>query len=212
MKNDLVGKRFGKLTVLSKTDEKKNGSYLYKCKCDCGNIKMATARDLGSKRVQSCGCSKGFHRNLVGQRFGKLTVIEDFGEKQKNVRMWTCKCDCGNIVNVRTDSLTGGKVVSCGCGKKSEEKAKQLLSGRNIVDHTSEVFFKGTISKNNHTGVNGVCLSKGRYIAYIGYKGKTYRLLTTTNFDKAVQARKEAEQHIFKDFEEWYGEWKTIRK
>lgn len=212
MKVDLIGKRIGKLTVLEKTENKKNGSYLYKCKCDCGNIKMVTARDLGSNRVQSCGCGKGFHRNLVGQRFGNLTVIEDSGKKQKNVRMWTCKCDCGNTVKVRTDSLTGGKVISCGCKKKSKEKKEQLLSGRNIVDHTSKVFFKGTISKNNHTGVNGVCFSKGQYIAYIGYKGKNYRLLTTTDFSKAVQARKEAEQHIFKDFEEWYREWKTIRK
>ena len=209
---DLTGKKFGKLTVLSKTDDKKNGSYLYKCKCDCGNIKMVTARDLNSNRVRSCGCSKGFHRNLVGQRFGKPTVIEDSGEKQKNIRMWTCQCDCGNIVKIRTDALTSGKVTSCGCSKKTEEKINQLLSGRKIVDHTSEVFFKGTISKNNHTGVNGVCLSKGRYIAYIGYKGKVYRLLTTDDFEKAVQARKEAEQHIFKDFEEWYKEWKMTGK
>lgn len=150
---DLTGKKFGKLTVLSKTDDKKNGSYLYKC-----------------------------------------------------------KCDCGNVIKVRTDSLTGGKVISCGCSKKGKEKSNQLLSSRKIVDHTSKVFFKGTISKNNHTGVNGVCFSNGRYIASIGYKGKVYQLLTTKEFGKAVLARKEAEQHIFKDFEEWYAEWRIERK
>lgn len=210
MSVDLTGNRFGKLTVLSKTSDKKNGSFLYKCKCDCGNIKMITARDLS--RVKSCGCSKGFHRDLAGHRFGNLTVIKDSGEKQRSARLWICRCDCGNVVKIRTDSLTSGKVISCSCSKKGKEKASQLLSGRKIVDHTSEIFFKGTVSKNNHTGVNGVCLSGGRYISYIGYKGKVHRLLSTDDFDKAVQARKEAEQHIFKDFEEWFAEWKVKRK
>ena len=54
MKIDLTGKRYGKLNVLEKTEEKKNGSYLYKCKCDCGNIKYITARDLSSGRVKAC--------------------------------------------------------------------------------------------------------------------------------------------------------------
>lgn len=208
MKIDLTGKRYGKLNVLEKTEEKKNGSYLYKCKCDCGNIKYITARDLSSGRVKSCGCSKGFHKDLTGKKFGKLTVIKYSGEKQKNVRMWECQCDCGNIVKVRTDSLTSGKVISCGCSKKSEEKIKHMIGARHIVDHTSDVFFKGTLSKNNSTGVNGVCLSKGYYVAYIGYKGKTYYLIRTKDMEKAINARKEAENNRY-NFEGWYKTWKT---
>ena len=79
---------------------------------------------------------------MTGKKFGKLTVIKYSGEKQKNVRMWECQCDCGNIVKVRTDSLTSGKVISCGCSKKSEEKIKHMIGARHIVDHTSDVFLK----------------------------------------------------------------------
>ena len=33
---DLIGKRFGSLTVLEKTDERRNGEVVWKCVCDCG--------------------------------------------------------------------------------------------------------------------------------------------------------------------------------
>lgn len=208
MRNNLSGKRFGKLTVLSNTGRKKNGSILWKCRCDCGNEKEVTSRDLNSGRVKSCGCAKGSSKPLIGKRFGMLEVISDSGEKQGTTKLWVCKCDCGNIKKVRTDSLTSGKVISCGCQKKSQKKINELKAGRHLVDHTSDVFFKNTLSKNNRTGVNGVCLYKGEYIAYIGYKNKIYRLIVTKEFDAAVRIRKEAEANL-DDFEHWYKDLKS---
>lgn len=35
---NLIGERFGRLTVIEKTDKRKNGSIVWKCQCDCGNI------------------------------------------------------------------------------------------------------------------------------------------------------------------------------
>lgn len=208
MSNDLTGKRFGKLTVISKTDRKKNGSILWECRCDCGNEKEVTSRDLNSGRVKSCGCSRGSSKSLVGKRFGMLTVISDSGEKQGTAKLWVCKCDCGKIKNVRTDALTSGKVISCGCQKRMQEKINELKAGRNLSDHTSEVFFRNTLSKNNRTGVNGVCLYKGEYIAYIGYKNRVYHLMVTKDFDAAVKIRKEAELNL-DDFENWYRSLKS---
>lgn len=208
MSNDLTGKRFGKLSVLYKTDRKKNGSFLWTCRCDCGNEKEVTARDLNSARVKSCGCSKGNSRSLVGKRFGMLVVIADSGEKQGTSKMWLCKCDCGSVKKIRTDSLTSGKVISCGCQKKTQKKIDELIAGRKLSDHTSDVFFKNTLSKNNRTGVNGVCQYRGEYIAYIGYKNKIYRLTVTKDFDDAVRIRKEAEANL-DDFENWYRNFKS---
>lgn len=51
-------------------------------------------------------------------RFGKLTVIEidHFQQSQHSKRtFWKCRCDCGKITIVRSDSLTSGKTKSCGC-------------------------------------------------------------------------------------------------
>lgn len=58
----------------------------------------------------------GNFRNLTGQIFGKLKVLNYF---HKNGRIyWRCKCDCGNITNVRGDRLLDGNTKSCGCLQK----------------------------------------------------------------------------------------------
>ena len=57
MKEDIVGNRYGKLIVLSKTDRKtKDGHYYYNCQCDCGNTKEIIAKSLKRGLTKSCGC------------------------------------------------------------------------------------------------------------------------------------------------------------
>ena len=57
--------------------------------------------------------------NLAGQRFGHLTVlVETPGFRYENgqhIRVWHCRCDCGNELDVRQDYLKKGQ-KSCGCG------------------------------------------------------------------------------------------------
>ena len=59
--------------------------------------------------------------DLVGQRFGKLTVLErDFNYITKNNKpgrgvYWKCKCECGKEVVVNGWDLRGGRTTSCGC-------------------------------------------------------------------------------------------------
>jgi hypothetical protein len=55
MKVDLVGKRFGKLTVLNFDHTDKNGQ-VWLCQCECGNKCFANTKTLNFKRKQSCGC------------------------------------------------------------------------------------------------------------------------------------------------------------
>lgn len=208
---DLTGKRFGKLVVIEKTEHRISGSVAWLCKCDCGNKIEVSTRDLNRSAVKSCGCLKKERYDIVGKRFGELTVIkrESYGTHAS----FLCKCSCGNAVSVRGDSLRRGKTVSCGCLKSTPQKAKQLKDSRHIVDHTSDVFFKGTVSKNSTTGINGVTIVKGRYRAYIGYKNKTYLLITTDDLSIAKQARAEAENAVKNGtFEKWIYELREERK
>jgi hypothetical protein len=117
---DLTEKRFGKLTVIKKSDAKDaRGAILWECKCECGNICKVNTHNLNSGGVKSCGCLKNEPRpvhDLMGKRFGKLTVIEISSEKgSRGAILWLCKCDCGKIFNVLTASLTHGGTKSCGC-------------------------------------------------------------------------------------------------
>lgn len=53
---DLTGKRFGKLIVLNKSGVAKNRQSIWRCRCDCGNIKNVIYGNLTSGYTRSCGC------------------------------------------------------------------------------------------------------------------------------------------------------------
>lgn len=59
---DITNQKFGLLTALSPTEKRTdNGSILWKCQCDCGNITYISVSSLINGGTQSCGClvSKG---------------------------------------------------------------------------------------------------------------------------------------------------------
>jgi len=47
-------------------------------------------------------------RDLIGQRFGRLTALRATGERRSRQVVWHCRCDCGREVDVMTSSLTMG--------------------------------------------------------------------------------------------------------
>ena len=55
--------------------------------------------------------------NIIGQKFGKLLVLEKTNEKAKNngEYKYKCICDCGKKILVRGSNLKQGNSKSCGC-------------------------------------------------------------------------------------------------
>jgi len=57
---DISGQRIGKLTVLSFDHKQLTPGgfvkYYWKCKCDCGNIKIIGKSHLTGGKINSCGC------------------------------------------------------------------------------------------------------------------------------------------------------------
>ena len=79
-------------------------------------------------------------KDLTGQRFGRLVVIEraenfilPSGQPQT---AWLCQCDCGNILKTRSFSLTNGTTKSCGCLAKELRVAR--MKKYNTYDLTGE--------------------------------------------------------------------------
>lgn len=54
----------------------------------------------------------------IGQRFGKLVVLEAVRKEGYAGWYWRCKCDCGNEKISAPYNLLSSHVVSCGCRKK----------------------------------------------------------------------------------------------
>lgn len=110
-RQDLTGKRFGKLTVLEYV-RMDNGVSKWKCQCDCGNITYKTTGHLNANAV-SCGCIQ--KKDLTGKRFGKLVVLGKTEKRKRGAYLWSCQCDCGNICEKPTGELNAGTATSCGC-------------------------------------------------------------------------------------------------
>lgn len=52
----LLNQRFGHLNVIEKAPNDKSGSSQWKCKCDCGNVKIISGFNLVHGKIKTCGC------------------------------------------------------------------------------------------------------------------------------------------------------------
>lgn len=103
--------------------------------------------------------------DLTGKKFGKLEVIS-LADTNTRKTYWVCKCECGNLKNVRSDSLICGAIQSCGCLKKKQD----------LINLTSNHSHKQSKTRLYQTwqGMKARCYNKhnSRYHRY-GGKGIT---------------------------------------
>lgn len=162
-KQDLAGKVFGRLTVLSYAYSK-NGSRYWKCQCECGNIAYVTTKSLNSGNTQSCGClhhenvrkmnvktkSKTDQEQIVGQTFDFLTVLEKV-PSDKGKTYYLCKCNnCGNIKQIAYSDLVSDRVHACGCLNSWGEAQLRLLLDKYKINYISQFSFEDLYSEKNY--------------------------------------------------------------
>lgn len=69
---------------------------------------------------------------VIGEKFGRLTVVDYFGKNKHGHNLWNCECECGNHKIVSTGALNSGSVKSCGC---LWEENKKALKTRVVKKH-----------------------------------------------------------------------------
>lgn len=157
---DLTGQTFGRLKIVRRV-VRKVGGVLWACLCNCGRERTIKSSSLVSGNSRSCGCMrketlhKLFYRDLVGQQFGRLTVLS-----RKDVRpnsMCLVKCVCGRKTKVQTASLINGHTKSCGCIQK--ERASEVHF-KNLVGKTFGRLEVVRCSGRKHGGALWLCLCK----------------------------------------------------
>lgn len=88
-------------------------------------------------------------KDLTGQRFGRLLVIEKVRKPNDTRAYWKCQCDCGNETIVSGKDLRNMHTQSCGCycrDKNSKQKTKDLTGIR---------FGRLTVIKRDTTNKHG---------------------------------------------------------
>lgn len=209
---DLTGQRFGRLTVIERSPNRKHGRICWRCQCDCGEECIVTSHDLTGGHTKSCGCLKKEHGNaleLSGSKFGRLTALNPTDNRSyKGSVMWHCRCQCGNELEVAADDLLNGHYVSCGC--KQKERQKQIYKTLHHVGNTClEYLEKRNYRSDNTSGYQGVHkIREDKYRSTIGFNGKRYHLGYFDTLEEAIFARKKGEEQLHKNFIKYYYEWK----
>lgn len=131
MKDTLIGKVFGRLTVISEAYKREGGDrYYVLTQCSCGNKKEIMKSSLTKKKhpTLSCGClsreikTKYKEEDFINRKINRLTIIKDLGNIRKAggrvYRFVECLCDCGTITQPRLSAVITGVIKSCGCIQK----------------------------------------------------------------------------------------------
>lgn len=101
----------------------------------------------------------GVKVDITGQRFGRIFVIKESEDRDKNKRvLWDCICDCGNRVKKDSNVLRSGHVVSCGC---YQSEVVSRIAKMHKKDLTGMTYGRLTVAKD--TGKR----EKGRSIIWL---------------------------------------------
>ena len=110
---DYIGKRFGRLVVLSLDSVVKNYQKIYLCRCDCGNIKKIRRSGLTSGGVISCGC---YNKEInTGNKNNFKHGQTPYKIKQPRLyKIWACmKQRCNNPKNKSYVNYGGRGIKIC---------------------------------------------------------------------------------------------------
>lgn len=160
---DLTGKVFGKLTVLFRVQNDKQGCSQWLCQCECGNLTIVKGSSLRTGHTKSCGCaqrelvSEKLSRQFVpGEQINYWTVMYRADGYIGKGSYWHCRCRCGNEKDVNGEHLANGASASCGC------LSRELVSVRKLIDLTGCKFGLLTVLRRSDKKVKGdviwVCL------------------------------------------------------
>lgn len=220
---DLIGQKFGRLTVVKRVENSKAGNTQWLCLCDCGNYTVSTSSNLKGKHTKSCGC---LNRELTSKRNKKYNTYNLSGsygvgyasngqefyfdlEDYDKIKEYCWYIDsCTGYVRTRiskSQQISMHKLLFPDSKevdhKKENSRNDNRKSNLRVGIHQNNMMNK-KLQKNNTSGVTGVYWMKNRnkWRSEITYKNKVIQLGYFKNFDDAVKVRKEAE-------EKYFGEW-----
>lgn len=137
--------------------------------------------------------------NLVGNKYGRLSVVEYVSLSPSRKSVWRCVCDCGNTVECVGSNLISGNTESCGCFKRDRIKETKTLHGSNGTNPTYGTWYsmrQRCNNKNSHKwpiyGALGVTVCE-RWSVFTAFledmgerpEGKTLdRINTFGNYEK----------------------------
>lgn len=101
---DLTGKKFGRLTVIERTENNHRGNVMWKCICECGNEKIVSRNCLNQGITKSCGCLLKEARHSNTRKHGKT--------KTRLYRIWAKMKERCNNPKTKSFVYYGGRGIT----------------------------------------------------------------------------------------------------
>lgn len=225
VKDDLTGRCFGRLKVISRSEDYispkgvKQTQWLCECSCDNHNRIVVRRSNLISGITQSCGCRKREINSDVHKKSNKKDLSGEYGI------IWSTNTN----EEIYFDLEDSDKILQYSWYISDTGYPKALINGkhikmhiylgykwydhrnRNKLDNRKENFRKCTHQENNRNSSKSANNTSGfigvtwnnrdkRWIAQICIDYKTIPLARCVNKEDAIKARLEAEAKYFGDF------------
>ena len=212
---DLTGKRFGRLVVLKRVENKKSSSgqqSQWLCQCDCGKTTVKLGTRLRTGCVKSCGClwlesisqANSTHKGTGTRLHNEWRAMkarcyipscsnyEYYGGKGIKV------CDewLHNFETFKEWALKSGYKEKLTIDRIDVEKDYMPENCRWITLQVNCWHRDRKPRKNNTSGHSGVCWAKDRqkWRAYITVDGRVIHLGQYEKKENAIEARVKAEK------------------
>jgi hypothetical protein len=93
----------------------------------------------------------GKRQDLTGQKFGKLTAVEEAGKNSKGTWQWLWACDCGGTKIAVPAIVKNGNTSSCGCIRREVLEQRNTTHGmsKNSAYSNWKDMFKRCYNPNN---------------------------------------------------------------
>lgn len=205
---DLVGKRVGRLLVVDIHDKDSTNNIRWLCRCDCGNTCTPRTTALVLETTLSCGCLGREVSSEVHTTHGMSDSPE-----YESWRAMRRRCNDPGAGNYKHYGAKG--ITVCDQWNKSFEAFYKDMGQRPLgttldrenpkgnyepgncrwADPFTQSFNQGPSVKNT-SGVVGVQQRVNQWVATLRYRGEEYLQRSFDSFDRAVQARKRAEEDV----------------
>ena len=167
-----------------------------------------------NRYLDFCGYSeirfnRGRAKDIAGKQFGYLMAIEPTGEKNRKDYVWRCRCKCGKKVEYPATRLLLGNTVSCGCLRGAHFKEVNKYIGGTSLRQSLDEQVHSTKAMSGYTGVT---VKRGKWKAYIKYKGQDISLGCYDKLEDAVKARARGKELVQMDALGLLGFYEKLHK
>lgn len=199
--SSIIGKKFGKLTVIDIVGLNKHNQKIVKCKCDCGNIIEKPFYYISSGDTKSCGCIRKKKNNNTTHGLSKTRIYMIWCAMKKR---------CINKKDSGYKNYGKRGITVCDEWKNNFEKfyewsmnngyKENLTIDRINVDENyrpgncrwTDRHFQNCNKRkywNNKTGFSGITQKENKFISRISVFRKRIYLGIYNTLDEAVKER-----------------------